>query len=123
MAQSTPVLDKTYLANADLSTNQFRAVKFTADDTVGVTAAGQDATGIQQDMPAAAGRGCRVRMLGTSKAVAGAAFAAGALLASDATGRLIVAVAGNYVVGRANQAALAAGDIVEVTVLCAGAKV
>lgn len=122
MSQATPLLDKTLLSAADLSTFQFRAVRITADYTVNNSAAGLDALGIQQDMPAAAGRGCRVRFDGTSKGVAGAAFAAGARLTTDATGRLVAAATGNFLVARALQAALAVGDVVEVQVLCKGAK-
>jgi hypothetical protein len=120
MAQSTPVLDKTYLAAGDLSTKQFTAVKFSADYTVNTCGAAQPSIGIQQDIPAAAGRGCRVRHLGTSKAVAGAAFAANAKLGTDANGKLVTAATGTDCIAIACQAALALNDIVEVLVIPGG---
>ena len=120
MAQSMPVLDKTFLAAGDLSAKQFHAVKMSADYTVTTSAANQVSVGIQQDLPAAAGRGCRVRMLGTSKAVAGAAFAAGAKLTPNASGQLITATAGQNACAIALQAAAALNDIVEVFVMPGG---
>lgn len=120
-AQATPVLDKTYKAAGDLTAKLYHAVRFSADYTVDSTSTNaQVAVGILQNEPAAAARGARVRHLGTSIAVAGAAFAAGAKLTSNAAGRLIAAGAGQEVVGIACQAALADGDQVEVLVTPGG---
>jgi hypothetical protein len=119
--QSTAVLDKTFKAAGDLTTKLFHAVRFSADYTVDASsAATQVGAGILQNEPGAAGRGARVRMLGTSVGVAGAAFAAGAKLTVNAAGRLITAAGGNQVYAIACQAALADGDQVEVFV-CLGA--
>src|SRR5215212_2897936 len=104
MAQATPVLDKTYLAAGDLSLKQFHGVVMSADYTVNTAGAAAAAVGVQQDLVAAAGRGCRVRHLGTSKAVAGAAFAAGAQLATNAAGRFIAATTGQASPAQALQA-------------------
>lgn len=117
MSQATPVLDKTYLAAGDLSTKQYTGVILSAEYTVTTAGANAVAIGVQQDLPAAAGRGCRVRHLGTSKVLAGAAFAAGAQLKTDAAGAFIAASTGQNAPCIALEAALAAGDIVEALVM------
>lgn len=122
MSQSTPVLDKTLLAAGDLSTKQFYGVKMSSDYTVTTSTANPTSNvGVQQDVPGAAGRGCRVRMLGTSKVVAGAAFAAGASLTTNAAGQFVTATAGQNRDAKALQAAAALGDIVEVLLTPGGA--
>lgn len=118
MAQSTPVLDKTFLAQADLTTNQFRFVRGVADYTVGAfTTLGQRAMGVQQNLPGRAGAGCVVRMLGTSKVVVGAALSAWAEVTGSATGKAVAAASGHAVNGILCQASTADGDIVECVVL------
>lgn len=124
MSQSTPVLDKTFLAQADLSTNQFRFVRGVADYTVGVcTATGQRAIGVQQNLPNAAGKGCVVRMLGTSKLVVSGAIAAWTELTTAADGRGVAAATTNVVNAINCEASSAAGDIVEAIVLCGAGRV
>jgi hypothetical protein len=123
MSASTPVLDKTFLAQADMSTNQFRFVRGVADYTVGViTALGQRAPGIQQNLPNAAGKGCVIRMLGTSKLVMSGAIAAWTELTAAADGRGVAAAAGQVVNALSCEASTAAGDIVEVIVLCGAGR-
>ena len=122
--QSTPVLDKTFYAQANLDTNQFRFVRGVADYTVGlITALGQRAPGIQQNLPPRAGAGCVVRMLGTSKLVMGAAVAAWVELTAAADGRGVAAAAGQVVNALNVQASTAAGEIVEVIVLGGAGRV
>ena len=77
------------------------------------TTAGGRVTGVLQNKPIL-NEACEVMLTGVSKAEIGAAVAVGARLASDATGRLITAVAGNHVVGEAETAAAAAGEIISV---------
>jgi hypothetical protein len=116
--QATPLLDKTYKASGDLSLLRYTAVRMTADYTVGgTTTNAQVGVGILQSEPSAAGQDARVRHHGTSIAIAGAAFAAGAKLTSDAQGRLIATSgAGQICHALALQAAGAANDQVEVLV-------
>jgi len=64
------------------------------------------------------GNPVRTAVGGVVKALAGAAFAIDDTLAVDATGRLVTApaAAANFIVGRAREAATAAGDLVSVYV-------
>jgi hypothetical protein len=122
MSQSYGRQDETYMANADLTPYQFRFAVMTAEYTVGLAGANVRAIGVIQDIPVQgkAGAPSAIRRTGTSKIVAGAAFAAGVPLTSDATGRAVQATAGQYINGYALEAATAAGDVVETTVELAG---
>lgn len=83
-------------------------------------AAGDKVFGVTTDVDAVSGEPADVIHLGEAKVLAGAAFAAGDPLMSDASGRAILAAAaaGTNVrtVGYARQSALAVGDIVEIVV-------
>ncbi len=100
------------VAAVDLSAAQFRAVKFTATgwDLAG---AGEQAVGFVQNDPTS-GRVAEVLIDGVTKAIAGAAFAKGAKLMTNATGRLITATATNHIVAQALAAAGALDEIVSV---------
>lgn len=76
-----------------------------AGETVGVntTAGGAANVVIHTDSPS--GIAVRTVFKGITKAVAGAAIAADADLASDATGKVVTAVTGDVVVGKAITAA------------------
>lgn len=105
----------TYLANGVIA-NAFRFVKITAEYTVGLCGAGDAAFGVNLDTADAAGRGLAVATVAsgpTVKIEAGAAFAAGALLKPDASGRAVTAASGNNVSAYALEAATALGDMVE----------
>jgi hypothetical protein len=124
-----------HVAAADLSTKQFYVVKMTSTGW-NVAGAGEG-EGILQDTPNALGQAALVAVGGTSKAVAGAALAKGAYVASDASGKLKAAVLGrtdtsdagaaadpllgSNVLGKLLQASGADGDIVEVLILNLGA--
>ena len=54
---------------------------------------------------------------------ASAAITAGALLATTAAGKAATATAGDYIIARALEAATAAGDLIKVKLINAGAKV
>ena len=92
----------------------------TAYTVVPSAAAADKAIGVTADVDAVSGERVDVIALGEAKVVAGAAFAAGDLLMSDASGRAITAAAaaGTNVraVGYAVQAANALGDICEIMV-------
>lgn len=105
----------TQLATASLTTAQFVAVKL--DSAAGViicSASGEKIFGILQDKPAA-GAVCEVCTLGVTKAKAGAVVAAGALIMTNASGRVITAATtGSTIIGWALSAAGADGDIITV---------
>lgn len=63
-----------------------------------------------------------VQIKGCGVWIAGGTFDAGDLLAADATGKAIKADTGNAIVARALESATAAGDLVKVQILNAGAK-
>ena len=117
MSQSYGRADETYMANADLSTHQYKFAVVVAEYTVGLAGANVRTVGIIQDIPVKgqAGAPCVIRRNGTSKLVAGAAIAAGAQLTSDASGRGVTATAGQIINAQALEAAAAAGEIIEVT--------
>lgn len=100
------------VAASDLSTHQFKAVKFTATgwDLAG---AGEQAVGFLQNKPAS-GAVAEVMEDGVSKAVAGASFAKGAKLMVNASAKLVTATSTNHIVAQALAAAGAADEIVPV---------
>lgn len=101
-------------AAADLSGSQFYVVAISGARQVNLqTSAGGIAYGILQNKPTQ-GQAADVGILGVSKAAAGAAFSAGAVLAADATGRLITATSTNHRIATAIEAATAAGQIITV---------
>jgi hypothetical protein len=106
-------------ASADLSAAQFRCVQISAAFTVAPITNGnaQIPIGVLQNDPDAANEAAEVIALGASMVEAGASFSAGDSLVSDNSGRLItgafeaaIGTADLYVVGRALEAAGAAGD-------------
>lgn len=119
MATSRTLFDISALAAADYSAAQYYAVKLTSEGppptATKCATAGEQAHGILQDDPAAANRGCTVRVLGTSKAVAGAAITFMAQVTVDSSGRVVAADTNNDgVLGYALRAASTAGDVIEV---------
>jgi hypothetical protein len=108
-------------AAADLSGNQFYAVKMTSTGW-NLAGAGEPADGILQDAPDALGKVALVRITGASKSVCGAAVAQGAEVMANAAGKFITATSGNNILGRALEAAGADGDIVAVLISKQGIK-
>lgn len=116
---SNPLLQKNFTAGGAIA--PFRLVRLSAADTVVQASAATDAIiGVQNDVGPASGERTDVVMVGMAFVEAGAAFALGALLTSDAQGRAITAApatgVNNRIVGIAIDAALAAGDIVRVQI-------
>jgi hypothetical protein len=104
---------------------QYRVVKITAADTVTTAAAGTDKPiGVCTEEITTAdvtnGRVAAIAQMGTARCIAGAAITAGATVASDASGRVVAAVATNFPVGIALQAAAAAGDHIDVFLTIGG---
>ena len=113
MAEANAVLDVTYKAAADLSDYQYHFVYLSADNTVNVSGANARAIGVLQNVPDTAGMAARVRIIGTTKIMAGEAFAVGKMLTSKSDGHAEIAdAAGEWVGALALEAATAENDIV-----------
>lgn len=101
----------------------YRFVVFAAGDSKYdmVSSAQGDFDGIAAEAAAADGDAFSMAIPNGSivKVEAGAAVSAGAIVASDASGRAITAVSGlgNYTAGKALKAASAAGEIIEIQFL------
>lgn len=111
MAYEAPILQTGMEhTSVDLSGSQFYAVKFDVNgNLILANVAGERIYGILQNKPKPNWTGT-VMQVGYTKAVAGAAVAKFQELAVDATGRLVPAAAGNYVVGIALTPAGGAGE-------------
>lgn len=96
----------TLITAADLSAKQYYCVKVDAAGKAALCGAGEPGVGILQD-PMAAGYAARVMALGISYAIYGGAVTAGDKVASDAAGKLVTAVAGDYVIGIAMETGVA----------------
>lgn len=103
----------TIAAGVDLRTNQFRCVVIDGTGRWALAGANARAPGVLQNEPNLAEE-ANVDDAGITMAAAGAAFALGALLATDATGRLVTAPGGQHVVAVALEAAGGAGQVVTV---------
>jgi len=89
-------------ASADLSASQFCFMTVNSSGQLAAPSAGGDADGVLQDKPNAAGVQGELAILGVSKAVVGTGgVTAGDLLAVDVAGKVVTAVTGNKIVGRA----------------------
>ena len=86
MAVTQEGIDITMPAAADLSAQQFRAMIVDTNGQATTSAALGKVIGILQNKPAAAGRGARIRISGTSKLQGGAALAEQDYVASNAQG-------------------------------------
>ncbi|HNC51245.1 MAG TPA: DUF2190 family protein [Accumulibacter sp.] len=119
---SNPTLLKSFTTGAAIS--PFRLVKLSAAETVIQSAATTDLfIGVSNEVGAASGERQDVVLDGVAFVEAGAAFALGAYIGSDASGRGITAApaagVNNRIIGLALEAASAAGDVVRVLV-CPG---
>ena len=116
MATESPLLHDgaQTTAAADLSSSQFLAVKITAARQVNLAnTGGEFIYGILQNKPLS-GQAADVGFLGVTKAVAGAAFSAGAALMTDTSARVITATGTNHRIATAIEAATAAGQLITV---------
>ncbi len=102
-------------AGSDLSGAQFRFVTVASDGQVDLTGAGLAADGVAQDNNAdAVGKAVSMMLLGggVSKVEAGAAITRGAEITADASGRAVASGTGDRILGRAWDAAAAAGELI-----------
>lgn len=105
-------------ADADLSSEQFRAVAVNSDgEAVKATGAGTAFLGILRNKPAAAGVPAEIAIGGVSRAEAGTPVNEGDALIADSDGKVVPAgTADIHIVGMALTAASADGDFIEVMV-------
>lgn len=90
---------------------QYRFVSVGANGQIAQSTAGADPHAVSAEAATAANQVINVfELSGKVEVEAGAAFAAGAIIASDATGRAVTATTGDEVGGVALQAATAAGE-------------
>jgi hypothetical protein len=115
MATDNGVTCMPFIAGADLSTHQFKAVKLDASGNVILAAIGDPAIGILQNDPTL-GQEASVAINGGPKAMAGAVFAPQVKLMVDANGKLVTAVAAasRNVVAMSLESSAADGNIVRV---------
>lgn len=118
MATGNYIQDKGY--DAAVAITKFRAVKFSAAETVTPVTADTDmVAGIAQVGVTAGeilkGKGVSVRRMGASEMEASAAIAINAEVAMTADGRAVTAVAGDRVIGICDEAAGASAERIRVT--------
>ena len=116
---SNAILFKNY--TAAMAIPAYRICKFSALDTVTLaTAATDKAMGVNSDVAPAIGERCDMVRQGIAYVEAGAAVAQGDPVTSDATGRGVTAAPGagvnNRIIGFADEAATAAGDVIRVLI-------
>jgi hypothetical protein len=110
--------NESYVAGADLRTHQYKLVKLTATDTVGLATAATDLlVGVLKNKPNT-GEWASVAQQGISKVLSdgsGTAIVAGDPLTCDASSRVIKAVTNNHVViGFATEPSSAANIVIGV---------
>lgn len=123
MATEERVFTFSALACADLSSNQYRAIRYSTGAAIALSGAADNAIGILQNKPAAAGRVASFATLGLTKAVAGGVIAAGNWIGPGASGKLVAktvrdtnlaaGTVGTFetVLGQAHTAASAADEV------------
>lgn len=115
---SNVLLYKSYTAGGAIPA--YRIVKLSAESTVVLATAATDGLmGVNGAVAPASGERCDVAKVGVSYIEAGAAIALDAPVTSDASGRAVTAApaagANVRVIGFADEAATAAGDLIKVT--------
>ena len=112
MASEERVTTLSLPAAADHSSNQYKFGAVNTSGQVAVCGDGAKADGVIYNNPAAAGRATTLAIGGRVKVMAGGAVTVGDDLSSDASGRAVPVVSGDFTLGTALEAASAAGDII-----------
>lgn len=111
-------------ASAAITDGEFLATKYSSDKIAVCDTLGEHAVGIiipgQDNIPADGDVTVQIKDIGRWKA--GAAIAVGAELATDASGKAVTAVTGNFIFAIALEAATAADQIILVQIIKAGYK-
>ncbi len=120
MSQANGVLDKSFIADRDLNDKQYYVVHYSGTP-YSVNLAGTAAAtplGFLQNEPLL-GEYAVVRLIGTTKAVAGAALPEQSYLTTDSAGRVVSSSVTDTasVIGLSLEPATAAGDIIEVLIV------
>ncbi len=123
MAYEIPGQQVSFQAAADLSGQQFRAVKLDANGQIAAISAITDRPqGILQDKPGGVGRAGCVMLDGISKMVGGANLAKGDLIGVDNQGRAVAVVPGTdttrYIIGVCVEDNSVAGGLITVQFDC-----
>ena len=102
---------RTYVAGEDLSTAQFKFVTLESDGQIDLAdSAGENCIGVLLNDPTS-GNAATVVMSGKTLVKAGGTIAAGASVATDASGLAVTATTGNIVMGYATEAAVSGQTI------------
>jgi hypothetical protein len=110
---------RTFIAGEDLSSSQFKFVTLEADGQVDLAdSAGENCIGVVINDPAAAGE-ATVVVSGKTVVTAGGTIAAGASIATDASGDAVTASTGNIVMGYALEAGVD-GQVIAVELIQGG---
>jgi hypothetical protein len=123
MALMENTVIRSFVASADLRLKQFFLVKrHTVAGQVALAGAGEDVVGVLLNKPNTNEVAEIGGLNGASKlkAVAGAAISLNAKVASDAAGKLRTAVSTDHIVGRAEQAATADLQVIEISTIGTG---
>lgn len=115
MSQSIKDFERTGTAGEDLSSARYYIVQLDASGNIEKAESATDfIVGVLQNKPES-GEAAIYRFGGTTKVVASAAIAIGAWVTATSAGTAVTTTTdGNIVVGRALEAATAAGDIIEI---------
>ena len=110
---------RTFIAGEDLSSAQFKFVTLESDGQVDLAdSAGENCIGVLINDPAAA-EAATVVMSGKVMVTAGGTIAAGAAVATDASGDAVTASTGNIVMGYATEAGVD-GQIIAIELIQGG---
>lgn len=111
-------------ASADIAVGEFLAAKFSSGKIAVCGTAGENALGLiipgQEDIKANEDVNVQIKDIGLWKT--GDAVEAGAELTTDADGKAVTAVAGNFILAIALEAAAAKDTVIKVQVIKAGYK-
>ena len=115
MSQALKDFERTGVAGEDLSSSRYLIVQLDASGNIEIGEGGTDLlVGVLQNKPES-GEAALYRFAGTTKVVASAAIAIGANVTSASDGEAVTTTTDkDVVVGRALEAAGAAGDIIEI---------
>ena len=110
---------RTFIAGEDLSSSQFKFVTLESDGQVDLAdSAGENCIGVVINDPAAAGE-ATVVVSGKTVVTAGGTIAAGAAIATDASGDAVTAASTNIIMGYALEAGVD-GQVIAIELIQGG---
>lgn len=124
MAEYEAYQVNTWETTTDLSNALYTGIRMSAQYRCALGSNPGDANliGVLVNKPPAIGGFCTIAWFGKCKMIAGGAVAAASFVTVNGSGRAAVATSGQYVLGRALEAATADGDIITVLLNVAGQK-